>query len=165
MLAIARIQIARGFTLVEVLVTMFILGLGLVGMLQLDVFGMRKAAETQFNSIAMLSAYELSERIRSNASAGDLYTVSLSTNSPAPQPDVNCYDTAEAAVPPCAQADLVANDLYEFWTRLHRDIPTAEVAVTFTEPDSYEVQITWEERSVAGSASGTTERQIKVLLQ
>lgn len=165
MLAISQhLRGRRGFTLVEVLVTMFILGLGLVGMLQLDVFGMRKAAETQFNSISLLSAYELSERIRSNASAGNLYAVSLSADNPASTPDTNCYDTVALAAAPCAQDDLVANDLYEFWTRLHRDIPSAEAVITYDGVDSYEIQITWDERSVAGASTGTTQRQIKVLL-
>jgi len=42
---ISRHKRAAGFTLIEVLVAAFLVGFGLVAMLKLDIFGMRKNNE------------------------------------------------------------------------------------------------------------------------
>ncbi|MDG0981005.1 MAG: type IV pilus modification protein PilV [Halieaceae bacterium] len=56
----------RGFTLIEVLVTLFILALGLIGFLQMDIYVSQKARGTFFSSTAGLITTEFSERIYAN---------------------------------------------------------------------------------------------------
>ena len=63
---IARFQGFEGFTLIEVLVTVFVLALGLIGFLQMDIYSSQRARGTFFSSAAGLITTEFSERIYAN---------------------------------------------------------------------------------------------------
>jgi type IV pilus assembly protein PilV len=63
---IARFQSFEGFTLIEVLVTVFVLALGLIGFLQMDIYSSQQARGTFFSSAAGLITTEFSERIYAN---------------------------------------------------------------------------------------------------
>lgn len=63
---IARPQSFKGFTLIEVLVTVFVLALGLIGFLQMDIYSSQRARGTFFSSTAGLITTEFSERIYAN---------------------------------------------------------------------------------------------------
>lgn len=62
----ARVQAFAGFTLIEVLVTVFVLALGLIGFLQMDIYSSQRARGTFFSSTAGLITTEFSERIYAN---------------------------------------------------------------------------------------------------
>jgi len=59
-------QRLAGFTLIEVLVTVFVLALGLIGFLQMDIYSSQRARGTFFSSTAGLITTEFSERIYAN---------------------------------------------------------------------------------------------------
>ena len=59
-------QRLAGFTLIEVLVTVFVLALGLIGFLQMDIYSSQRARGTFFSSSAGLITTEFSERIYAN---------------------------------------------------------------------------------------------------
>ena len=61
-----RFQGFSGFTLIEVLVTVFVLALGLIGFLQMDIYSSQRARGTFFSSSAGLITTEFSERIYAN---------------------------------------------------------------------------------------------------
>lgn len=154
-----------GFTLLEVLVAAFLVGFGLVAMLQLDVYSMRKSNEVAFNSTAMVFALEFSERIRSNIDAGDAYTLAYNDVSQPSIPGQNCRDAFEQAQTACAQSDLIAQEKYQWWTRLRQQIPTATASIDFDlGTGMYTVQITWVEQSDDGDVAGETRREVKTVL-
>jgi type IV pilus assembly protein PilV len=63
---IGRFRSFKGFTLIEVLVTVFVLALGLIGFLQMDIYSSQRARGTFFSSTAGLITTEFSERIYAN---------------------------------------------------------------------------------------------------
>ncbi|WP_227539330.1 MULTISPECIES: type IV pilus modification protein PilV [Marinobacter] len=80
---------SQGFTLIEILVTVFILAIGLLGLAGLLVDGMRNNQGAYLRTQASILAYDMADRIRANraqAVGGGAYdgftTVGASTNLP-----------------------------------------------------------------------------------
>lgn len=57
---------ALGFTLIEVLVAVLILAIGLLGLAELQVVGLRNNYNAYLRSQAILLAYDIAERMRAN---------------------------------------------------------------------------------------------------
>lgn len=55
-----------GNSLIEILVTLFILAAGLFGLASLQIFSLKSVNNAQFHSLATVYAYDMAERIRSN---------------------------------------------------------------------------------------------------
>ncbi len=58
---------SRGFTLIEVLVSMIILAVGLLGIAGLQAMGLRNNQSALLRSQATLCAYDMSDRMRTNS--------------------------------------------------------------------------------------------------
>src|SRR5688572_21325468 len=107
-----RIQLKRGFTLIEVLVTLVILMFGLLGIAGLMAKGQRTSFEAFQRHQALQMASEMAERLRTNQSQADAYVAAA----PAPvgvgagSQFVNLVaGTCSAA--PCTAAELAAYDV------------------------------------------------------
>ena len=162
---ISRHKRAAGFTLIEVLVAAFLVGFGLVAMLKLDIFGMRKNNEVDKTATVMIFALELSERIRSNISAGASYQFSFDSENQPSQPTTSCSDSESAPVTMCSQADLIANEQYDFWQRLRNQIPTAEAQVVYdAATGGYEITVVWQESDGASESTGSVTREVRAVL-
>ena len=111
---------ARGFTIVEVLVSLVILSIGLMGIAKLMLLSSHSNDSAYLRSQATDLAYEMLDYMRSNsAQAGPNGTPPFAYNtaaaSPAVTPGFAC-NTAPAAAP-CA--NLAAYDLYQWGLRLN----------------------------------------------
>ncbi|MDX1559040.1 MAG: type IV pilus modification protein PilV [Marinobacter sp.] len=91
---------SRGFTLIEILVTLFILAIGLLGLAGLMVDGMRNNQGAYLRTQASILAYDMADRMRANreeAEDGGEYdgfsTDNASTTIPA------CASTANGCTP------------------------------------------------------------------
>ncbi|WP_438985537.1 type IV pilus modification protein PilV, partial [Aequoribacter sp.] len=107
----------RGFTLIEVLVTIFILALGLIGFLQMDIYASQKARGTFYSSAAGLLTTEYSERMYANQVGvldGYYDTVDGSLWDTAPT------DCSEAA---CTPEQLAAYDQWEWLQKIKAQLP------------------------------------------
>jgi len=106
----------RGFTLVEVMITVFVVAIGLLSAAALQAVSKKAAFEAVQRSSANALAQDLIERMRSNRGQLALYvsggsTLSLDdSNSPGAQ---NCDSTT-----PCSAAQLAAHDLHQWWRGL-----------------------------------------------
>lgn len=56
----------RGATMIEILVTVLILAVGLLGLAAMQVVSLKNVNNTQFRTLATMYAYDMSERMRSN---------------------------------------------------------------------------------------------------
>ena len=70
-------NIQRGFTLIEVLVTMIILSVGLIGMAGLQATGLKSNNRALHRTQASFLAYDIIERMRANAGSINQYAISL----------------------------------------------------------------------------------------
>lgn len=95
---------AAGISLIEMLVTLLVLSIGLLGVASLQVYSLRHNSGAYFRSQASVLAYDIADRMRANRS------VALAGS--------NNYDIALAASKPSSLTDVRQQDLNEWLTAL-----------------------------------------------
>jgi type IV pilus assembly protein PilV len=137
-----------GFTLLEILVSLLLIAIGVLGTAGLQALALKMNQGGQLRSQAVVLGIDLIERIEANnvaAMAGGYAPATYPTSYP-----MDC----SAAY--CSPADLATYDLVEFKSRLQAQLPNASltVSMTGTGPVTYSVRIDWVER--ISKAKGTT---------
>ena len=154
-----------GFTMLEVLVTLVVIAVALLGTAGLQTYAMKVHQGGQLRTQAVVLGSDMLERIEANneaAKAGAYVADPLPSAYP-----VDCFGTS------CTTTDLATYDLVQFGTKLAAALPngTATIARTGAGPWTYTLQINWEERitktcrttaattgTTTVSATGETER-------
>lgn len=124
----------KGFTLIEVLVSIFVLALGVIGVAGMQLNAMRTTQQSGFQTTALQLASEMADRMRSNDSQMKLadaqnpflavaYNSGTATAPTAPAK--KCYSTATD----CSAAELAQYDIYEFETRIKSALPGGRVVI------------------------------------
>jgi type IV pilus assembly protein PilV len=93
----------KGFTLIEVLISMIILAIGLLGLASLQIIALRESQDAYTMQQAVLLATDMQARMRSNSGI-DWLTISPNTSD-------TCIKSNA-----CTKAQLASND-YGEWTR------------------------------------------------
>ena len=104
----------RGFTLIEVLVSVIILAVGLLGIARLQGLSLRNNQSALLRTQATQFAYDMADRMRTNNlgfSAGNY-------NLPASTAVSNCETAAG-----CTPAQMATNDMYVWSTVLNNTLP------------------------------------------
>jgi type IV pilus assembly protein PilV len=114
-----------GFTLVEVLVAVFVLALGLIGGVGMQLHALRTRYEAAQLSRAVQLAAEMAERIRANPLHADAY-VGFEYDAAATSPEAVAR-TCEAA--PCSPAELAGAELQALKRALAQQFPTGRVRI------------------------------------
>lgn len=121
---------SAGFTLIEVVVTMFVMGVGLLGMAGLQVKSIKDITDTATRSQALWIVSELAERIRANPD-GQVsgYNQTLTTVSCSTSPPKLCSDIGNAdASTSCSVNDMAYFDVWEvFCGHQENDVMTSSV--------------------------------------
>lgn len=145
-----------GFSLLEVLITIVVMGSALLGTAALQAYSIKLSQGGQFRTHAIILATDLVERLEANnaAAVAGSYEATL----PGTQATSDCSTSS------CNAQQMAAYDLTRFQDRLQAALPegAAKITRTGTGPWVYTVQITWKERSfkqktAASSLTGTTE--------
>ena len=103
----------RGFTMLEVLISLLIISIGMLGLASLQALSLKNGQSAYYRSVATQLAYDLSDRMRGNITGvlGNGYNrTGINTD----------YATAVAAcgtTAGCVAASLAQNDAYE-WQQL-----------------------------------------------
>jgi type IV pilus assembly protein PilV len=142
-----------GFTLLEILVSLLVIAVGVLGTAGLQALALKMNQGGSLRSEAVVIGMDFVERVEANNAA----TI---TGKYAPGTLPTSY-TNDCAAVYCSTDDLATYDLVQFQTRLQNELPNATVAITVagTGPYTYTVQINWVERISKGkgtSASGGT---------
>ena len=139
-----------GFTLLEILISMLIIAVGVLGTAGLQAFALKVNQGGQLRSQAVILGIDFIERVEANNGAtitGGYAPASYPTSYP-----VDCSTTY------CQQSELATYDLVKFKARVLAQLPGASVTVSMTGagPFTYSVSINWEERitSSKGAAAG-----------
>lgn len=146
-----------GFSLMEVLMTMFLIATALLGGAQLQAYSIKVGQGGQFRTQAVVLAMDLLERIEAN-NAGAIagaYAATLPMADTAPECSVNS----------CTPAQMAAYDLHQLQEAAKRQLPDTSAAITRagTGPYTYTVQLNWRERAFrqkstrAADGDGKTE--------
>lgn len=112
---------SRGFTLIEVLISMVILAIGLLGLAAMQGISLRDNQDAYYYQQATLLAYEMQDRIRANG----LY---WSENSGV----TAGQNTACNSSPGCTAAQLAANDYWYWQERVKNTMPALKDGTSAT---------------------------------
>lgn len=147
---------AGGFSLIEVLVSVLVLSVALLGMASLQLFGLRFQQSAYLRSQASMAAYDVLDRIRANPqgmAAGSYDNIDTDT-APA---DPNCKRSAGG----CTPAQRAQTDAAE-WTLVVTTLPGGNGTVTRAGND-FTVQIDWTDLGPDGAENQrlTVEAQLQ----
>jgi type IV pilus assembly protein PilV len=112
----------KGFTLLEVMIAVFVLAVGLLGLANLQMLSLKNNQSAQFRTSATVSAYDIMDRMRLNRSAD--YTIAL------------------AATP--SGSTLRDTDLIAWKTVLSNNLPTGDGSIIFN-GDIITVAVQWDD--------------------
>ncbi|KAF1044099.1 MAG: hypothetical protein GAK35_01887 [Herbaspirillum frisingense] len=116
---------SSGFTMLEVLVAMLVIGTGALAMIMLQLHALRSSRENSLQATATMMAQELAElraAYRPTADAADPYLFVFDASRPIPV-------AADCASAPCDADAFAAAAIGDWNTRLARDFPAARAVV------------------------------------
>jgi len=150
----------RGSTLIEVLVTLFIMAVGLLGLASMQMISIKNVNNSQYRTLATDYAYDMVERMRANTSGVDAGKYdSLSTSS-----------ATSTSCSACSTSEVAQLDEYEWSELITQDVlsgglPSGSGTVT-ANGDVYEIHIEWNEqdRDSNGGLVDTAEFTLSVQL-
>ncbi|HKJ75772.1 MAG TPA: type IV pilus modification protein PilV [Gammaproteobacteria bacterium] len=158
-----------GFTMVEVLVTLVVFSIGLVGFASLQMNSLQVNHVALMRSMATIQAQDLADRMRANRAG----VTQGHYDDPSAAAHTDCTTTAG-----CNPAELAENDVYEWNQTLADDLPDGQgfVCVDST-PDAsvnpaagpacdgagslHTIYVTWTETVKGGAATRTFSVSIK----
>ena len=125
----------RGDTMIEILVTIIIIAIGVLGTAALQVTTLKNLSSSHSASIAGIVADDFSNRMRGNAAAADDY---LHTAKPDTYPD--------CAINQCTNQQLANYDIGTWWDDMAMVLPRSEASVT-RDPggNTYVITVRWDE--------------------
>jgi len=133
-----------GFSLVEVLITLVIMSIGLLGIAGLYVQSMQAGRTSTFRRHAVTLASDVADRIRANPLAGVAYAAAGGMNN-------NCV----AGGIDCDAAEMAANDILLWQDQADESLPGGQVGIVFdggVVPATYEITISWSAPNPANQA-------------
>jgi type IV pilus assembly protein PilV len=153
-----------GVSLIEALVTLFVLSVGLLGVAGLQSTGLKAGFTATQRSLAVFHSEEIIERMRSNRAALVAYAGAGQNN--------GCVDTgAGASAISCTAQQLAADDVYRWRQALAAAFPAglahnAQIRVDDSvTPVAVTVRISWTERAGTKDADdGPKEHVYSALL-
>jgi type IV pilus assembly protein PilV len=162
--ALAGHKFERGLSMFEILITILVVSIGLLGLAGLQFAGLRAANSAQEHTLATLLAQDIEERIRANglaAAASDYNNVALdSSSSPAA---VDCVKTT-AMAPPCSELQMAKFDIYQWYRFIvptagdKPRLPNAAINITSDDGTDFLIVIQWGDPSGPQTLSASFTR-------
>lgn len=115
----------RGFTLVEVLITLIVLSIGLLGAAGLEITSLRNTHSSYLRSQAVALIDDMADRMRTNMTGVDANQYANIQTTPS-APDFDCmtdFDNTEAAGT-CSSNDVAEYDTYAWRTAVSQVLPS-----------------------------------------
>jgi type IV pilus assembly protein PilV len=148
---------AAGFTIVEVLVSLIILSIGLLGIAKLVLFSAHSNDSAYLRSQATQLAYEILDNMRANPTAVAALNYNTPLTAAASSPGFSCLNTT------CSAANLALYDIYVWKSRLAAGAPTngalpsgkGSVTVTGTTPLMATIVVQWDDSAAQSIFGGT----------
>lgn len=147
-------QRQRGFTMLEILITLFLLTMWLLASAGVQSSSLQFNKAAQFRTQAVYLATDLAERMQANRTAAVAGTYVFTGD--AGTTSANCTGAT------CSPAELAAFDLAEWSGRVSAVLPNASVTVStaaVANPITYTILISWSDRRTdrTYASTGTAE--------
>jgi type IV pilus assembly protein PilV len=145
-----------GFSLIEILITLVVLSIGLLGLAALHAESLRSSRSAYLRTKAVSLASDMADRMRANrpgAIAGDYVAATADAGS-----NEDCADdTVGGATKVCSPADMAAHDIWQ-WKRAIQDprngLPgpgTGEMTSDGAAQPTYLIVVAWNEAGEANN--------------
>lgn len=157
----------RGFTLVEVLVSLVVLSIGLLGMARLILLSSHSNDSAYMRSQATALAYEMLDNMRANAAAAEAHSYDTPLSS-IPATPTSCVPPSGTA---CSQTQLALYDVYSWKQHLAGGaLPsgTGSVVTSTSTPVSATIVVQWDDSAASAAfqrATGNTTTAAAVPMQ
>lgn len=141
----------KGVGLIEVLVSLLVLSVGLLGSASLQTLSLKEGVQSNFRSRAQMVSDDLFARMLANRATAELGNYSETPLSSEPTP--NCHVDA------CTGAEMATHDLWQVLDRLEGEaaLPDAAISITFDDVTlAYEIVLTWNAKNTSDSYSAPT---------
>jgi len=142
------IQIEResGFTLLEILVTVIILAIGLLGVASLQNTSIKLSYDAYLRSQAALLSYDLMDRVRSNPNQAYSFDTISNGSKPTGDPTACISLSTDCSPAAIANSDMVA--WYEEASSVFADgkFSLTETSTSTATIRRYEIKINWQDR-------------------
>ena len=132
---------SKGFTLIEVVITMFILAIGILGLAGMQAVGVKESQNSYFRTQADMLANDIVDRMRANLSASrdtgvDAYVIAANDEAGNQECAANC-----------SAANMATYDLFQWRTAItNSSLPNASSAITRQAgEDIYTIDVIWDE--------------------
>ena len=160
----------RGFSLFEVMVTLVVLGVGLLGIAKMQALALSSTGVAALRSLAALEASSLAASMRADraywAQGGvappptGITVIGTAISDPVLAAPADCTTTGGVNPPNCAPAKLAAYDLQRWAAVVNGLLPGAASRIicstTVNAPVDCTIQISWGENAVALFQQGTS---------
>lgn len=160
---------SRGFTLIEVMVALFVVSIGLLGLAKIQALAYASTSTASMRSLVALQAAGLASSMHANRlywGAGAAPASFTITNTTISDNTLNTTATASNACwlgagAPCAAATLAANDLHNWANQLNLMMGNSSPITTITcptgtIPTNCQISITWTERATSINSQSAT---------
>lgn len=139
------IKKSSGFTLLEVMISMVIFSVGMLGLAGIQAIALQNNTTAYMRTIAMQQSYNMADLLRSSANFDGVVdstfdSVSTSIGSD-PTKDCIADDTATN----CTTTELAVFDIFHWKTRMDKELPSGKGTVE-KDGDVYEIIIMWDEK-------------------
>ena len=147
----------RGFSMLEILITLVIIATALLGTAGLQIQAMRVSQSGQYRTQAVFLASDIAERMEANKAAAITGNYVVATASTPSTATLDCSTNA------CDVAALAAWDISQWENEIiSLGLPQATWVITQTatgNPSTYKIVINWNERrkNIQYSTTGSTE--------
>jgi type IV pilus assembly protein PilV len=137
---IMMINKKKGFTLVEVLITVVILALGLLGLAGLQISSLRDNLSAEHRAKAAQLAYDMADRMRSNTNRGNLPQLDDYKNLAASE------NTACVSVPVigCTATEQAQHDKFEWEREIANALPAGQGSIDVS-VGVYSITVAWDD--------------------
>ncbi len=135
---------SRGVSMLEVLITILIVSLGLLGMAGLVITGMKSNATAHYRSVATTQAHDIADRMRANLAGvrGGFYDA-ITASIP---------DSAEDCIAAECDASQVAVFDHEQWNSINAAVlPDGTGTVTGSLVNGFLIAVMWAEKEMGGA--------------
>lgn len=153
---IVYIKNEAGFTLIEVLISVLVLAIGLLGLAGLQATGLKNNASAYHRTQATLLAYDIADRMRANRVEAKKYATSTYKTI---DPDSASYQASCLSTTGCSPSALAQNDLFEWHCAIAgcsaengppakdamlATLPLGQATISVVEP-IYTIRINWDD--------------------
>lgn len=114
-----------GFSLVEILISLVVMSIGMMGLAGLKMVSIKGTNEAHFRHEGSLVMMDLADRMRSNIDGVDAGSYESASSVSLTAPTVICTGTTS-----CTSAELAAYDNYQVATNMSQAIPESTITIT-----------------------------------